>query len=294
MLTIIGPDGNSWRMIRCRCDCGNEFTASYQTIFYNKYSCGCRRRLRGSMFREGVRVPDTMLTVLRPEDPGSWANIRCLCDCGTETTVRYQALRAGQFSCGCKRRLSFDAVDHSGWTSFTAYGNGGYGRKLTILYRDPDNQCWVYLCHCCAEVFHLPRGARRGVQEMLYELAGGNCPNFPGAFVRAFEANDRIGFTSGGGRMVGAEALARKLEARGLHKLVKRDHKGEIQGFYLPLDGSFPQIRIEVWELKEMVEREPELLKLGLTKPPEPPPVKQVIDEDAEGFAELDKTGAED
>jgi len=135
-LTIIGPDGNSWRMIRCRCDCGNEFTASYQTIFYNKYSCGCRRRLRGSMFREGVRVPDTMLTVLRPEDPGSWANIRCLCDCGTETTVRYQALRAGQFSCGCKRRLSFDAVDHSGWTSFTAYGNGGYGRKLTILYRD--------------------------------------------------------------------------------------------------------------------------------------------------------------
>jgi len=249
--------------------------------------------LRASIFREGVRVPNTMLTVIGPAYPGSWSFIKCLCDCGKETTVVYQNLRAGQFSCGCKRKTRFDAADHTDFTAFTAYGNGGYGRKLTILYYDADNQCWMYLCHCCAEVFQLPRGARRGVQEALYDLAGGNCPNFPGAFVRAFEANDRIGFTSGGARMPNAEMLARKLEARGLNRFVKRDYKGEIQGFYIPLDGSFPAIKVEQWEVREMVEREPELLKLGMYKPPEPKPVKQVVAEDAEGFAELDKT-AED
>ena len=294
MLTVIGPFAGSWSHIQCLCDCGKEVVIRYQNLRTGQYSCGCQRRLRECVFKPGERLPDTMLTVIGPEYSNSWSYVRCLCDCGAEIVVSYQRLRSGKYSCGCKRKLRPDMADHTGWTTATVYGNDGRGRKLTILYFDPESQQWVYLCHCCAEVFQLPRGARRGVQDTLHELAGAICPNFLGEFVPAFYANDRLSFTSGGGRMVGAECLARKLEERGLNKFVKRDYKGALEGFYVPSDGSFPQIRIEVSEMKAMVEREPELLKLGLTKPTEPPPVKQVIDEDAEGFAELDKTGAED
>ena len=293
MLTVAGPVGGSWSQVQCLCDCGKEVVIRYQNLRAGQYSCGCQTRLRECVFKAGERVPDTMLTVIGPEYANSWSYVRCLCDCGAEFVVSYQRLRSGKFSCGCKRKLRPDMADHTGWTTYKAYGNDGRGRKLTILYFDPDSQQWVYLCHCCAEVFQLPRGARRGIQDSLHELAGSICPNFLGEFVPAFYANDHIRFASGGSRWVGAEVLARKLEARGLNRFVKRDYKGVLEGFYVPPDGSFPQVRVEVWEMKEMVEREPELLKLGMYKPPEPKPVKQVVAEDAEGFAELDKT-AED
>ena len=262
---------------------------------YKKILCyNAHMKRKSSIFNPGQRVEGTMLTIVGPVNDTTWMDIECVCDCGKKVILPYLRVYLKQFSCGCKRRIRPDAADHTGFTAVGEKGNHGAGRTLTVLYRDADSQQWVYLCHCCGETSTVPRGNERGLQNTLRRLANSNCPNCAGAFVDAFHANDRLSFTSGGGRMVGAECLARKLEARGLNKFVKRDYKGALEGFYVPSDGSFPQIRIEVSEMKAMVEREPELLKLGLTKPTEPPPVKQVIDEDAEGFAELDKTGAED
>ncbi len=58
-----------------------------------------RRKLTGKKFGR--------LTVLRVAKPDKHGNTRwvCQCDCGKETTVRYQHLSTGrQQSCGCIRK----------------------------------------------------------------------------------------------------------------------------------------------------------------------------------------------
>ncbi len=59
-----------------------------------------RKKLKG-------RIPGSRLTVLRLAEPDNSGNTQwlCRCDCGNETTVRYQHLSTGRTkSCGCSKK----------------------------------------------------------------------------------------------------------------------------------------------------------------------------------------------
>lgn len=66
-----------------------------------------RKKLKG-------RIPGSRLTVLRLAKPDNSGNTQwlCKCDCGNETTVRYQHLSTGRTkSCGCSKTKKVRSLD---------------------------------------------------------------------------------------------------------------------------------------------------------------------------------------
>ena len=66
-----------------------------------------RKKLKG-------RIPGSRLTVLRLAKPDNSGNTQwmCKCDCGNETTVRYQHLSTGRTkSCGCSKTKKGRSLD---------------------------------------------------------------------------------------------------------------------------------------------------------------------------------------
>jgi hypothetical protein len=118
-------------------------------------------------FIPGERVaPDSLLTVIGPGftdryGKKTYRDVEVLCDpqyggCGERKTFPYALLFGyrGKYSCGCKKRRGANEGDHTGLT-VTGYGTN---RKLTILYFDESVNLWAYVCECCGDIGHVPRG----------------------------------------------------------------------------------------------------------------------------------------
>lgn len=107
----ITPAGKHQVAYECVCDCGKTLTVRAGELLGGQKSCGClKRELTSQRFLHdltGQRFG--MLTVLHRTDdkvtPSGSHRVmyRCLCDCGTVTTVAAFELRNGQKSCGCSK-----------------------------------------------------------------------------------------------------------------------------------------------------------------------------------------------
>lgn len=99
--------------ILCRCDCGTERRVhGYTLTAGTSQSCGCRlgRKARGRLSDEPyIRAGEAFARLTVLED-GTYATdqVRCRCECGTETSVTAVAVKLGYTrSCGCLRRESW-------------------------------------------------------------------------------------------------------------------------------------------------------------------------------------------
>ena len=136
--------------------------------------------------KENTRIPDTMLTIVGPENPPYWRTVICRCECGKVVVLPYQKVyQASRFSCGCAKRVRADAMDATGLTVFSPTGNKDEqarpdpdGRRLTVMCRDEPTLRWWYLCHCCGELFLLPGGMSHGIEATLRRIADETCPNY--------------------------------------------------------------------------------------------------------------------
>lgn len=103
MLTVIGPKvPDNWMDILCRCDCGSEITLGYQQLYYKRYSCGCKRRLRANCIdytgwqvygkRSNQGDGRTLTVLCQDPDDGLWIYI---CDCCGETSKVPRGVQRG-------------------------------------------------------------------------------------------------------------------------------------------------------------------------------------------------------
>ncbi|MBQ6539782.1 MAG: transcriptional regulator [Oscillospiraceae bacterium] len=95
---------------RCRCDCGNEVSATSNNLLKgNTTSCGCAKKealKNNAADIKGRRFG--MLTALRPLDKRSGGSVLwdCLCECGNHSEVPLTALVSGNTkSCGCLKTV---------------------------------------------------------------------------------------------------------------------------------------------------------------------------------------------
>lgn len=189
---------------------------------------------RSSIFNAGQRIAGTMLTIVDSMQPNSWQEVLCRCDCGRQVVLPYLRVYFKQYSCGCKRKLRFDAVDHTGFCAVSKAGNQNEGRSLTVLYRDPETMEWQYVCSCCAQVYTVPRGAERGLQSTLLRTASQVCANFAGHFTPVERCDRLLSMvhspgSDGGHRKRNAERILAPCYPP---ERVKRNMDGEIEGFY--------------------------------------------------------------
>lgn len=132
---------------------------------------------RSNLFVPGQRIADTLLTVVDSVQPNTWRMVIVRCDCGKQFELPYLTVYAGnRYSCGCKKRIRSNAVDHTGTQFSSPRGNGNIGRTLSVIGRDSAGQ-WQYICHCCAEIFTLPRGLDAGLVRAMREMATQKCIN---------------------------------------------------------------------------------------------------------------------
>jgi hypothetical protein len=138
---------------------------------------------RSDYFKPGQRVAGSMLTIVDSVSPISWNEIIVDCDCGNRVVLPYMTVYRGKFSCGCRRRLHSNSVDMTGYSVFSRAGNGGRGRRLTVLFMDTSpsatNGEWIYSCDCCGNSMAMPEaGNERGYSSNLKRIAGEFCPHF--------------------------------------------------------------------------------------------------------------------
>lgn len=94
---------------KCRCDCGNEVSASSQNLRSGDFrSCGCLHRENSAKinFRDLSGNRYGRLTVVCQAERSKSGQIRwrCRCDCGKEVAVATSNLTSGHTkSCGCFR-----------------------------------------------------------------------------------------------------------------------------------------------------------------------------------------------
>jgi len=270
-LTVIGPViQDRWNLIRCSCECGNTITVTYAQLYQGKYSCGCIRRGERPRSRECGPLPEdlpikrafvpgeylsggSMLRVVGRGPGGTWREVVCICDCGATVNVPYAQAYNGRFSCGCQLRLHVDSADHSGVDVRNGAGNNKDGRRLTVLCRDPETQRWLYLCHCCGDIFVVPRGQERGMLRTMEDIAGQICPNWRGRWTSVdridifdgwvdLETGERCEYVDPHGAWVwpkelwpgdGTRPMAVALLAPYYQpRCIARNAKGEIQGVF--------------------------------------------------------------
>jgi hypothetical protein len=130
------------------------------------------------MFEPGQRLAGTLFTIVDSAQSNSWREVICKCDCGKTVVLPYQRVYYAQYSCGCRRRPRADAVDYTSTEAVNGNGNDKHGRKLTVVLFDDIKQQWQYMCHCCSEIFPVPRGNERGLARTLRDIAGQTCPNY--------------------------------------------------------------------------------------------------------------------
>ena len=120
----------------CKCDCGNEKTASTSDLNHRSaVSCGCiydRSDITGQRFGKLTAVEKT-------RDKGGLLAWRCLCECGKETTVRKNALKIGRSkSCGCSPKKN--QLKGQRFGKLTVIEEDGRGKSGVVL--------WKCLCDC--------------------------------------------------------------------------------------------------------------------------------------------------
>jgi hypothetical protein len=97
----------------CQCECGNTVVRSGSSLRHGTaYSCGCTRRKSDNNIGEKFG----RLTVIELDGRTTYNSkiVRCICDCGNETTVHLGALRSGNTqSCGCLLQESRQVAKHS-------------------------------------------------------------------------------------------------------------------------------------------------------------------------------------
>lgn len=150
MLTVLGYshsiDGECY--VRCRCECGTEFTTNAKSIRRGLVkSCGC---LRAKKIHEQARKhnEETLKTELGKrygrltviglgEDPKNM--VQCRCDCGNIVDTTFWALRHGNIrSCGCGTNY----IDETG-------KQYGYWTVLRREGQTPDKRAaWRCRCVC--------------------------------------------------------------------------------------------------------------------------------------------------
>lgn len=98
----------------CACDCGHELeVVSNSLTSGNTKSCGCLRSKLLIAKSENLlgQVFGRLTVISKKEGVGSYWN--CLCECGTEHTVKAQPLKEGKSkSCGCLQK------EHSAKTAY--------------------------------------------------------------------------------------------------------------------------------------------------------------------------------
>lgn len=152
-----GPNGNSLRALRLRCDCGNEYVRRTFAVFRNPDNESCKTCIIGADLT-GQRFG--RLTVIRwvPSRKGSSVRWRrkwlCMCDCGNEVLIPPVSLTKGsKRSCGCGRTgpqrglapgdAAFARVLHQ-------YQKGAATRGLTWnLSSDDFRRLTALDCHYC-------------------------------------------------------------------------------------------------------------------------------------------------
>jgi hypothetical protein len=190
---------------------------------------------KSNVFNIGQRIEGTMLTILGPVEPSTWMTIRCLCDCGQEIVLSYHQVYYRRFSCGCKRRERFNAVDYAGFEAYNSAGNRNRGRKLTVIARDDAGQ-WQYLCHCCNQLYAVPRGMERGLDRSLKDLAGRECPNYR-VLVQA-NRFDTLTWLIPDRNVIGRANIAKVFAKYCTPDQIERNLLGEITGFYIKPDAT--------------------------------------------------------
>lgn len=134
---------------KCQCDCGQtKAVVSSSLLRGDTKSCGCfgaeqRKAPRPHADLTGVRFGQLVVIAKNGKKGRDYA-WRCLCDCGSETTVRAGALKIGHTqSCGC---LTKKAVSEA--TSSKIAGKR-FGRLVAVeRIGKTDRGAAIWACRC--------------------------------------------------------------------------------------------------------------------------------------------------
>ena len=167
-----GRDLSGSVLWECRCECGEVTeTRSYCLVRGDTLSCGCMRgnQLIGKRFGR-LRVTDFSHSrggsTFRKEK--YW---KCLCDCGSLTTVSSNKLKTGHTkSCGCLRRsVNVSDSESSFYRVYSGYRSNA--KKLGRAFRLTENQFKTLTsqkCYYCGSPPATVRHGRKGSPDYIY------------------------------------------------------------------------------------------------------------------------------
>lgn len=160
----------------CRCECGTEKPVTNAGLVGGRSnSCGCNLLAAAARRWPNAYIPARTvfgrLTVL-DDAPRALSDVRCICECGTETVVQAASLKCrGTKSCGCLRRdvlskrggvskhplystwrLMIDRCTNPKNDSYSNYG--GRGVKVCERWLDP----WLFIEDVEREIGLRPEG----------------------------------------------------------------------------------------------------------------------------------------
>lgn len=152
-IEVVGKDNNGSKLWKCRCDCGNEITATSGNLRAGKYKgCGCQvgksliQDLTGQRFGSLVVIKETEPYVSPAGNVSSrWL---CQCDCGSTKIAKTADLNSGKIdNCGCK---TFEKKSKAKKKDLTGLR---FGKLFVVgLHHSDRRSYWNCKCDCGNEV----------------------------------------------------------------------------------------------------------------------------------------------
>lgn len=132
------------RKFLCKCDCGNEKEVLLMQLRNGAaVTCGCHKwnglqtdvsEYIGKRYNKLVVVEDA------GKDEHNRPMVKCICDCGNETTTLLKYLKNGDTkSCGCLKHHVFD--DHNFKHGLTPRDFNDYEKRIYIIWRNMRRRC---------------------------------------------------------------------------------------------------------------------------------------------------------
>lgn len=173
----------------CKCDCGNETIVTSNSLRRgDTISCGCYRRENPNNLIDLNGMKFNRLKVIRREGSiegqASWL---CVCDCGSELTVKSRDLRDGLVcSCGCYRSeyAKERATIHGGsytnlyavWNMMKQRCNNGNNKDFKYYGKRGIKVCSSWLDFKVFRKWALSNGYKEGLSIERVDNDGNYCP----------------------------------------------------------------------------------------------------------------------
>lgn len=161
----VGKSGRRKTVWNCKCECGNEFEASTDSLTRNPDlvcpECTNKNRSKNNRINV-VGNKYGRLTVLDIIINTSPTKVRCKCDCGNEHICLQADVVSGHTqSCGCLQKERTSEANVKDWSGYVADS----GVKFIKQDHINDSGQWVWQCCCgvCGKMFYeLPAKINNG------------------------------------------------------------------------------------------------------------------------------------